>query len=1032
MVRGMMLQLAKSIRQAARRAVMVSAALGFLSALPAHAQPDEEKPIGPPRESGLLDTTRGFRGAGVQTLDDLRSMVIEGPKESVDALSRVIEELDRLSIGSEAAIEVVRLIHADSEGLADALRQVYDSRETARPQQRARGGKVAFVPIAQPNAVIVIAPAAEIAEVVAFVSEIDKNAQVGDRQYRIFSLQQATASIVRQKLLEFFSVREDAAGLRVRVEVVADDRTNSLIVYAGPADLEQAATLIDQLDRADSDAVTELRVFPLRYAQASVLADLINQSIGQRSQSAGTGQLGGRTPTGGGQGGGGRGAQNQLGSSAVANALKSTRLRLTSIDADGKAIESGILEDIIVTADTRTNSLVVTAPPTTMNLLQSLIEQLDRGPGPGQTVRVFTLLNSSAEELLNTLQRIFGTTTGGTTGTTTTGARTGGAQGAIAPQTSTGTTTGAFGTTGSSSALGAPASLPVRFTPDYRTNSIIASGSEEDLRRIEEIVMRLDARESKQRETIVYHLKNLTALEAVQSLNEYLQRERLQDQITVISVQQDERTAQDQSQGVVTASDAQAVADRTPLDPQTNSIIVTANPGLLATFLQVVQQIDERPAQVVIQVLIAQIELDNADEFGLEVGFQNDVLFNRSLIVGNQGIGRDSLNPGFGFNSTGPLQSPYGSNSDSTGLQSLTNFGLGRASPLGYGGLIFAASSDNISILLRALKRQRRLDVLSRPQVMTLDNQQASIQIGQRIRVPTGSVTAPQGGTTSSFQREDIGIILAVTPRLSPEGKILMRVAPQISSLQRDSSGAIEGLPVGTNEDNTVIETPIINITQAVTTIAAGNGETVVIGGLITKETVIEERKLPVLGDIPYAEWLFKTRARGVMKRELLIILTPHVVANELDAERIKQEESCRIDWIMSDVEEVHGNIGVVCPPKDEKDKCCDKHKNGGPIMNLPNRAVLPRSLHPHARKHQNGTGANASCPAEGVETLNDPLAPATESMPIEEIPSEIIVPSESSGKAAPPPKIPQAPAPPETKSRIVGIEPVAEKGVKR
>jgi hypothetical protein len=255
---------------------------------------------------------------------------------------------------------------------------------------------------------------------------------------------------------------------------------------------------------------------------------------------------------------------------------------------------------------------------------------------------------------------------------------------------------------------------------------------------------------------------------------------------------------------------------------------------------------------------------------------------------------------------------------------------------------------------------------------MTLDNQQASIQIGQRIRVPTGAVTAAVGGTTSTFNPENIGIILAVTPRIGPDGQILMRVAPQISSLQRDSSGAIEGLPVGTNADGTVVETPIINITQAVTTVGASDGETVVIGGLITKETAIDERSIPLLGDIPVLEWLSKTRFRGVVKRELLIVLTPHIVASEEDADRIRNEESCRIDWIMSDVEEVHGDIGVACPPKDDPDKC-HPHKKKGPILNLPLSASLPRSIHPHKRKKSD---KDEEC------TTGDPLAPGSEWLP--------------------------------------------------
>lgn len=929
-------RIARSCRAARWAALWIILALAGREASsqpPGPTPTPPRRPAGVPQDAEPLDTTRGFRGAGVQSLDDLQSLVIEGPPGSVEALAQIIAELDRLNIGSEAGIEVVRLLHTDSESLVEALRQVYDAREAARPQQQTGRGRVGFVPIAQPNAVIVISPPAYLADVVAFVELLDRNSTAAGSQFRVFRLRQATASVVRAKLIEFFAVRQDDAGLRVRVEVVADDRTNALIVYAGPNDLDQAARLIEQLDNNRNEAVHEMRVFPLKNAQAASLAALLNQAIAQRGAVPGAAQAPAQF---------GPGQQQQ----PTAIGAKSAKLKLIDDEDLNRAIESGILEDVTVSADERTNTLVVTAPSQTMTLVGALIQRLDKDPGASQTIRIFTLQHSNAEELLSTLQQIFLGTTTGAAGTAVPPAAGVGAPGAVGAGGPGATTAGAMGL--------AISSLPIRFTINYRTNSIVASASPEDLKRIEETILQLDSPEIRQRETVVYRFNNLNAPDAVLALNEYLTRERLDTQISIIAIQPP-TTQQDQAQEVVTAGGVQQTADRTPLEPATNSIVITANAGFLGPFLRVVEDLDSRPPQVLIQVLIAQIDLTDNDEFGIEVGLQNDILFDRSVVVGGTNGGGQTLNPGYNFNTTNPLQSPVGSNPIPIGAQSLTNFALGRASPLGYGGLILAASNENISVLLRALKRQRRLEILSRPQVMALDNQQASIQIGQRIRVPTGSVTAPQGGTTSSFQAENIGIILAVTPRIAPDGTILMRVAPQISSLERDSSGAIQGLPVGVNEDNTVIETPIINITQAVTTVSTMDGETVVIGGLISKERSIEERKIPVLGDLPYINWLFKTRFRGMNKRELMIILTPHVVYNQADADRIKQIESCRIDWIMGDVREVHGDLGIICPPNDLGKPCCIQKHLGlnaeTPVLNMPHSSLLPYNIPWHKRR---------------------------------------------------------------------------------
>ena len=253
-------------------------------------------------------------------------------------------------------IEVVRLVSADSEALADALRQVYNSRETARPQTRQNRGKTAFVAIAQPNAIVVLAPAAEIADVVDFVHRLDTNSRSSPQQFKVFRLKSATASSVRDKLSQFFATRENDALLRVRVEVVADDRTNSLIVYGGPKDLEQTALLIDQLDAAETDSVNELRIFSLHYAQAVTLAAIINDAINQQTLLSSTQQAGAAQRPTTQQQGTGTGAPGQSSGS-----MKATKLRLTSTDETGQIVESGILENMKVTADTRTNSLVVSA-----------------------------------------------------------------------------------------------------------------------------------------------------------------------------------------------------------------------------------------------------------------------------------------------------------------------------------------------------------------------------------------------------------------------------------------------------------------------------------------------------------------------------------------------------------------------------------------------------------------------------------------------------------------------------------------------
>ena len=330
--------------------------------------PDSAAPAAarPAPAASDLETTRGFSGVGVNTIDDLRSLILEGPRDQVEAMLRVVEQIDRLSLGADPDIRVVELKAADSEAMAVFLNRVYESRTTAKVGAATTGGKVGFIPIASPNAVVVVAPPVDLEEAVEFVRQVDGERGKAASYFRVFRLETAPAAQVQAKLTQFFGQREDGAGLRLRVEVVADERTNSVLVYAGPADLAQAAALIKQLDADENGATSDLRIFPLQNAVATELALLLQQAVVNRGLSAsGTPGVGGTT---GGQQpqqqqpqGAGNFGQNRGGGAAAQNTppTKSARLRLLTTDADGQAVESGILEDISVTADERSNSLIV-------------------------------------------------------------------------------------------------------------------------------------------------------------------------------------------------------------------------------------------------------------------------------------------------------------------------------------------------------------------------------------------------------------------------------------------------------------------------------------------------------------------------------------------------------------------------------------------------------------------------------------------------------------------------------------------------
>ena len=351
-----------------------------------------------------------------------------------------------------------------------------------------------------------------------------------------------------------------------------------------------------------------------------------------------------------------------------------------------------------------------------------------------------------------------------------------------------------------------------------------------------------------------------------------------------------------------------------------NTLLISADPKQYEKVLKMIEGIDAEPPQVVIQVMIGQVTLASNEEFGVQLGLQTPILFNRSIIPASGFFGTGTVSyanpavasgvtvngsinpgaqPGFNWGNTNPLGNNPVVGPNLLGSQGLTDLGVGvTSSTAGIGGFLFRAESNSINVLIRALKSQGRIDVLSRPQITALDNQVAYIQVGQTVPYITNSTVGVSGQIINTVQQQPVGVILQVTPRINKEGQTIMRVEPQISSLSTST------VNLGNNTF-----APIFNITQASTTVIAQDGQTIVIGGLLTNSEDKEERKVPHLGDIPYLGALFRYRTYSKVKTELIILLTPHVIRTRADADRILAEETRKMDWCLEDVIEMHGPI---------------------------------------------------------------------------------------------------------------------------
>ena len=770
----------------------------------------------------------GFEELEVETLPDLDVIILRGRDQDVKQLTRIIRELERLSAETRPKIYIYPLKHALGESVKEIIDEVEDDLIGGRQ------GRVSVTPLVKPNSLLLIGWGDAVNSIITLIEKLDRPVPP-ESQFEVFSLRHANVANVMQTIQSFLGSR---GGLGPNVLLASNERTNSLIVYAAERDMQEVRRLVQELDAPESDAVNQARIFRLYNAMAADVADTLQQTL----EAARGGQTG-----------------------------RSAVLELLAIDEDGEQVlRSGMLDDLSITPNIRNNSLIVTGPASAMPLIAAFIEQFDT-PLDRAQIKVFRVVNGDASNLVLMLHSLIPSQVGQPVG----------------PQMST--------------APGEDSLAPLRFSVEVRSNSIIAIGSEGDLRIVEALLVRLDESEAMNRRNTVYLLKNSPAIDVATSVNEFLRSQR-----TLEAAEPGQSNPfQDLEREVIVVP-----------EPVGNRLIVSATPRYFEEITDLIEKLDEPPPQVMIQVLIAEILLNDVDEMGVELGLQDSVLFDRSLlgdlvttIETNQlsdqnGIvtttreivqGASNI-PGFDFN--GPDLGNSGSDRslagrDRLGGQALSNFDVGRSNnQLGYGGLVMAASSQNVSVLIRALEETRRLKILSRPQVRTLDNQPAFIQVGQRVPRIIGS-TVNQNGQSNSISLENVGLILGVTPRISPDGNVVMEVDAEKSQVGPED----EGIPVSVSFDGTIIRSPRVDTATAQATVSAANGETIILGGLISTRRETIERRAPFLSDIPVLGRLFSFDSDEMRRAELLIILTPHVLRNPEDSERLKQAEFARMSW---------------------------------------------------------------------------------------------------------------------------------------
>jgi type II secretion system protein D len=809
----------------------------------------------------------------IEVVEGTELFVIRGAPRDVQRVMEVIRQIEEMSRVSEPQVIVHPLKFVGSDSMARLVAQLFGPVPEGGFSLGPFYGPLMALPLGKPNAVLLVGGPDAVGKAQELLGRLDIAGETLT-QFQVFRLKSASAEQARVVIERMFAAEpaQQAAAATTppftpKALVIAEPRTNSLIVRASPRDMDEVRAMLNELDRPGGETVNEIRVFHLQNTLASDLAGVLQRAV----RGVGVGDDAGRDADG-----------------------LATLLRLVTVDAQGRQVlESGVLAGVTVNADARANSLIVSAPPESMPLMAALIQQLDVAPNAVAQLKVFTIENGDAVSLAEMLRGLFGA------------GQEGGNQ-------------GGGGGGGNQNAAGNRI-FQLRFEVDERTNSIIAAGSSDELLVVEAVLLRLDASDSRQRINRVYKLKNADAEQVALALQQWLQQKR-EIEATAPGVtspfQQIEREV------VIVA------------EINSNSLIVSATPTYYNELSDIIRQVDEEAPIVMIQVLIGEVRLGDTDEFGVEFGLQDSVLFDRSLLenisnittttqtqsaggavtnVTQQTVQAATLTPGFNFGDASQQLGNSGSNTSvatagRTAAQGLSSFGVGRISQAaGFGGLVLSASSESISMLLRALQESQRLEVLSRPQIMALDNQTGRAFVGQVVPYITASTIDQIGQRTNTITFRDVGLELLVRPRISPDNLVVMEIYAA-----KDELGSVaDGVPISIAPNGAAINAPIIDSISAETTVSALSGQTVVLSGLLLKRDRELHRRVPLIADIPLIGDLFKFDAKQVERSELLIVLTPRVIRSRYESERLKQIESSRMSWCLSDVVDMHGPTGL-------------------------------------------------------------------------------------------------------------------------
>ncbi|MCD6294926.1 MAG: type II secretion system secretin GspD, partial [Deltaproteobacteria bacterium] len=389
-----------------------------------------------------------------------------------------------------------------------------------------------------------------------------------------------------------------------------------------------------------------------------------------------------------------------------------------------------------------------------------------------------------------------------------------------------------------------------KIVADERTNSLIVVSSEDNAAKIRKLVKLLDKEAPRgQGDIHVYYLQHANA-------------EALTKVLT--SLPSKKSAAKNKGKAPILSKEARIVAD-----PATNSLVIMADNDDYLVLEQVIRKLDIPRMMVFIEALFMEVNVDK--EFNLGVEWQGIKTFSY-----------DGKNAG-AFAGSSP-----------SGFRTVE--GIAKNLPKGFSmGVISEAIEiagvkfPNLAAVVNAYQQDRDVHILSTPQILTTDNEEAEIMVGRNVPYQTRDETTKAELDYSSYEYKDVGVVLKITPQISQERFVRLKIYEEVTRLVDDRVLSTTGRPETWKR-------------LAQTTVIVKDANTVVIGGLIGDETTTTDYKVPCLGDIPLLGWLFKGTSKKRQKTNLFIFLTPRIIQNPAEARKIYLDKKEQIEQIKEGV----------------------------------------------------------------------------------------------------------------------------------